>query len=124
MENEENTLTVYKTIKDRYGKKHRVYSARFKDMQTITEFTTKYSPMAFSLYALAPVLDGDGNPETTKDGKIRFDNGFVDDLLEMVDLALDHKESKEEIMEWLDIETAKEIVNLLLGLSSFKKKQM
>ena len=42
MENEENTLSVYRIVRDRYGKKHKVYSARFKDIQTVTDFTTKY----------------------------------------------------------------------------------
>lgn len=123
MDNEENTLTVYRTVIDRYGKKHKVYSARFKDLQVITDFTTKYSPDAFSEYALAPVIDEDGNLEHKKDGRLNFDNGFPDALFEIVDIALDHRETKEQILEWLDLEIAREIVLLLLGMSSFKKKQ-
>ena len=46
MENEENTLSVYRIVRDRYGKKHKVFSARFKDIQTVTDFTTKYDPDA------------------------------------------------------------------------------
>lgn len=123
MDNEENTLTAYRTVRDRNGRKHKVYSARFKDLQTVTDFTTKYSPDYFSEYAFAPVLDEDGNLEKNADGSVNFDNGFAEDVLEIVELALDHKESREQIMEWLDLETAREIVLLLLGMSSFKKKQ-
>lgn len=56
MENEENTLSVYRTVRDRYGKKHRGYSARFKDILKVTDFTTKYDPQSFALYAMYPVL--------------------------------------------------------------------
>ena len=120
--NEENVVSVYRTVKDRYGKKHKIYSARFKDIQTVTDFTTKYDPESFALYAMAPVIDEDGEIEQTPDGKVNFDNGFVDDVLEIVELALDHRETKEQINEWLDLEVAKEIVLLLLGMSTFKKK--
>lgn len=123
MENEENTLSVYRTVRDRYGKKHRVYSARFKDIQTVTDFTTKYDPQSFALYAMAPVVDEDGEVETLADGRVNFNNGFADDVLEIVELALDYRETKEQINEWLDIELAQEIVHLLLGMSTFKKKR-
>lgn len=121
---EQNVVTIYHTVRDRNGKKHRVYSARFKDLQTITEFTEKYNADAFGYYMLAPVLDEDGNIERLADGKINYNNGFLDDLMDIVELALDHRESREQIGEWLDLEIAKEIVLTFLGLSSFKKKQM
>lgn len=121
---EENVVSAYRTVRDRYGKKHKVYSARFKDIQTVTDFTTKYDPASFALYAFAPVMDEDGELETLPNGKINFDNGFADDVMEIVEIALDHRETKEQINEWLDIETATQIVQLLLGLSTFKKKQI
>lgn len=120
----DNTITAYKTIRDRHNKKHRVYSVRFKDLQIVTEFTEKYSPDSFGLYALAPVIDEDGNVEHDSAGNINYDNGFLEDLLEIVDLALDHRESREQIMEWLDLDTGREIVMMFLGMSSMKKKQM
>jgi len=121
MENEENTLSVYRTVRDRYGKKYKVYSARFKDIQTVTDFTTKYDPECFALYVMAPVVDEDGEVEQLPDGRINFGNGFAEDVLEIVELALDYRETKEQINEWLDIELAQEIVHLLLGMSTFKK---
>lgn len=123
-DNNENTLTLYETIRDRNGKKHRIYSARFKDLQTITDFTEKYNADTFGLYMLAPVLDENGEVERDADGNINYNNGFVDDLMEIVELALDHRETREQIEEWLDLDIAKEIVLMFLGLSSFKKKQM
>ena len=120
--NEENVVSVYRTVKDRHGKKHKVYSARFKDIQTVTDFTTKYDPGSFALYAFAPVVDEDGELDVLPDGRVNFDNGFADDVMEIVELALDHRETKEQINEWLDLEVAAEIVQLLLGLSAFKKK--
>lgn len=123
MADNDNTLTLYETVRDRYGKKHRIYSVRFKDLQIVTEFTEKYNPDAFGYYALAPVMDEDGNIERKPDGSINYDNGFLDDLYEMVGLALDHRETREQIEEWLDLDLAKEIIKVFLGLSSFKKKQ-
>lgn len=121
---DENVISKYQIVKDRYGKKHRVYSVRFKDLQTVTEFTQKYAPDGFAMYAMAPVLDEDGNVEYKADGSMNFDNGFVDDLYDMIDLALDHRETREQIDEWLDFETAQEIIMVFLGMSELKKKLM
>ncbi|MDY6350400.1 MAG: hypothetical protein SPL62_07915 [Selenomonas sp.] len=120
---DENVLSLYEVIRDRDGRKHRVYSARFKDLQTITSFTERYNADGFGYYMLAPVLDEDGNVEHKSDGSINYDNGFLDDLFEIVELALDHRESREQIEAWLDIELARQIVVTFLGLSSFKKKR-
>lgn len=121
---QENTLSCYSIITDRKGKKHRIYSARFKDLQTITDFTTKYEPGHLDMYALAPVLDDDGQLMYDDDGNIVFDTGFQDDLFEIIGIALDHRETREEIEQWLDFVLAEEIIVMLLNLSSFKKKQM
>lgn len=120
----ENVLSLYETVRDRNGKKHRIYSARFKDLQTITTFTEKYDPNAFGFYMLAPVIDDEGNVEHDADGNIDYGNGFIDDLMEIVELALDHRETREQIEEWLDIDIARYIITTFLGLSSFKKKVM
>jgi hypothetical protein len=119
---DENVLSRYEVVVDRYGKKHKVYSVRFKDVKTVTKFTENYSPDLFTTYLLAPVLDDDGKPETDKDGHIVYDNGFYDDLMEVIELALDGRETKEQIDEWLDMATAQVIVDKFLGLSQFKKK--
>lgn len=121
---EDNPISMYETVIDRYGKKHKVYSVRFKDVRTVTKFTEKYSPDAFGMYILSPVLDEDGNPEVDRDGNINYNNGFYDDLLEVIELALDERESREQIETWLDVNTAREIVMVFLGLSQFKKKVM
>lgn len=36
---DDNVIGLYEVIRDRYGKKHKVYSARFKDLHTIQQFT-------------------------------------------------------------------------------------
>lgn len=118
-----NFISLYEVVKDRYGKKHKIYSVRFKDVQTVMQFTEKYSTEFFSVYLLTPVIDEEGNVEKNKDGSINTDNGFYDDLLDLIQLALDYKETKEEIEEWLDMNTAQMIVETFIGLSQFKKKQ-
>ena len=120
--NNVNTISMYETVTDRFNKKHKVFSVRFKDLQTVTSFTEKYSPDFFAEYMLAPVIDDDGNVEVDKDGNINYDNGFKEDLMEMVMLALDNRETQEQIEEWLDLVLAREIIMKFLGLSQFKKK--
>ena len=122
--NNDNVIGLYEIVRDRYGKKHKVYSARLKDMRTVTAFTEKYNPESFGLYLFAPVVDEDGEVEHDAEGNINYDNGFSDDLLEMVELALDHRETKEQIMEWLDIDVAKIIVITFLRISQFKKNSL
>lgn len=119
---DDNVLSTYEVVADRYGKKHKVFSVRFKDVKTVTKFTESYSPELFPAYLLAPVLDEDGKPELDKDGHIVYDNGFYDDLMEVIELALDGRETREQIDEWLDMATAQEVVEKFLGLSQFKKK--
>lgn len=122
---ENNVLSVYDVVIDRNGKKHKVFSVRFKDLQTVTSFTEKYNPDCFGMYLMAPVFDEDsGEVQKTKDGSIDYNNGFYDDLMEVIDLALDGRETRDEIGEWLDMAIAKDIVMKFLGLSTMKKKPM
>lgn len=120
---DDNVIGLYEIVRDRYGKKHKVYSARFKDLHTIMNFTQHYSPDSFGLYMLAPVIDKDGEVDMDAEGNINYDNGFYDDLMEMIEMALDHRETREQIEEWLDIEVARNIIMVYLRVSQFKKKQ-
>lgn len=119
-----NTIAMYETVTDRHNKKHKVYSVRFKDLQTVTSFTEKYNPDYFGEYMLAPVINEDGNVDIDSEGNINYDNGFHDDLMEIVLLALDNRETREQVEEWLDLVIAREIILKFLGLSQFKKKLM
>jgi len=53
---DENVIAAYEVVKDRYNKKHKVFSVRFKDIQTVTKFTETYSPEYFGAYLIAPVV--------------------------------------------------------------------
>lgn len=119
----DNVIGLYEIVRDRYGKKHKVYSAKFKDLHTIMNFTQHYSPDSFGLYMLAPVIDKDGEVDMDAEGNINYDNGFYDDLMEMIEMALDHRETREQIEEWLDVEVARNIIMVYLRVSQFKKKQ-
>lgn len=124
MENEknnENVIGLYEVVRDRYGKKHKVYSAKLKDMQTVTHFTERYNPDSFGLYLFSPVVDEDGEIEHDAEGNINYDNGFREDLMEIIDLALDHRESHKQIEEWLDLDVARLIIITFLRVSQFKK---
>ena len=120
---ENNTISLYETVIDRYNKKHKVFSVRFKDMQIVTSFTEKYNPEFLTVYLLAPAVE-DGEIVKDKNGKVDYNNGFHDDLLEIIECALDYRETREQIEEWLDMNIARQIIELFLGMSQFKKKVM
>lgn len=117
----DNVIGLYEIVRDRYGKKHKVYSAKLKDMQTVTHFTERYNPDSFGLYLFSPVVDADGEIDMDAEGNINYDNGFRDDLMEIIDLALDHRESRKQIDEWLDLDVARLIILTFLRVSQFKK---
>lgn len=58
------------------------------------------------------------------ESNINYDNGFYDDLMEMIEMALDHRETREQIEEWLDIEVARNIIMVYLRISQFKKSSV
>lgn len=90
-------------------------------MQTVTHFTERYNPDSFGMYLFSPVVDTDGEIEHDAEGNINYDNGFRDDLMEIIDLALDHRESHSQIDEWLDLDIARLIILTFLRVSQFKK---
>ena len=49
---------------------------------------------------------------------------FMSGIYEIIEMALDYKETREEIKEWLDFNLITLIIQEFLGLSQFKKKQM
>lgn len=123
----ENLLGFYETIKDRDGKAHRVYSCKIKDLCKLKEFTTKYNPVYLQIQALEPWLDDEGKPKMDEDGNalLMFQNPeFMDGIYEVVEMALDYKETRKDIEKWLDFSLLVDIVQTFLGLSQFKKKVM
>lgn len=126
-ENKDNIFKIYEEIKDRSGKIHRVYSCKLKDLPKLTTFTTKYNPMFLRIQALDPWLDDKGNKKTDKDGNLMFmyqNPEFMDGIYEIIELALNNEETKEQIEEWIDFNLIIEIIQVFLGLSQFKKKLM
>ena len=123
----DDIFKIYEEVKDREGKIHRVYSCKLKDLAKLTTFTTKYNPMFLQVQALDPWLDEKGNKKTDKDGNLMFmyqNPEFMDGIYEIIELALNNAETKEQIQEWIDFNLITEIIQIFLGLSQFKKKLM
>lgn len=126
-ENNNNIFKIYEEVKDRNGKIHRVYSCKLKDLAKLTNFTTKYNPTNLQLIALLPWLDEKGNPKVDKDGNILFmhqNPEFIDGIFEILEMALNGEETKEQIEQWADFKLIVYIIDTFLGLSQFKKKEM
>ena len=101
----DDIFKIYEEVKDREGKIHRVYSCNLKDLAKLTTFRTKYNPMFLQVQALDPWLDEKGNKKTDKDGNLMFmyqNPEFMDGIYEIIELALNNAETKEQIQEWID----------------------
>ena len=119
---EKDSFSCYETVKDRNGKKHKIYSVMVNDRFTVAKFMETYNPDLLFMRFIQPVIDSDGIEEIDANGDPVYDSEPVDDLLEIIDLALDKRESREEILKWLDIDTANEIIFRFARMSQLKKK--
>lgn len=118
---------LYKEITDREGKKHKIYSCKIKDLNKLVDFTSKYNPVYLQIQALELWVDDNGEPKLDENKKPMYmyqNPSFIDGIYEIIEMALDFKETREEIKEWLDFNLITLIIKEFLGLSQFKKKQM
>ena len=110
-------------IIDSNGKKHRVYPTQLKYIQEVAEFLSKVNPdFIFSNFMIAET-DEFGTLERTDEGKLIYGKSFTEELLDMVEIALRHKEKREDILDWLDLGVAQEIISALIGISQVSKKK-
>lgn len=120
----ENVYTQLEIIVDSNGKKHKVYPCPILHLQEVSQFLAKINPeFIFSSFMIAET-DEMGILKRTDDGKIIYGETMIEDLLDIVEIALRHKEKREDIKKWLDIGVAQEIVEVLIGLSQVKKKKL
>ncbi|WP_371380742.1 hypothetical protein [Sporomusa aerivorans] len=118
----ENKYTHSVLIYDADNKKHKVYPVPLLYIQEVAQFLSKINPdFLFSNFMIAET-DEYGTLERAEDGKLIYGITFTEELLEIVEIALRFKESKEDIRKWLDIGVTQEIVQVLIGLSQVKKK--
>lgn len=71
-------------------------------------------------------LNEDGGAKLDANGNVMYmyqNDDFMNGIYEIIELALNYKETKEQILEWLDFKLIEEIIQIFLGLSQFKKKQ-
>ena len=71
--------------------------------------------------------EDNGEPKQNENGQVMYmyqNDSFMNGIYEVIELALNYKETKEQILEWLDFKLIEEIITIFLGLSQFKKKVM
>ena len=83
------------------------------------------------MYLQVQMLDiwyeDNGEPKQNENGQVMYmyqNDSFMNGIYEVIELALNYKETKEQILEWLDFKLIEEIITIFLGLSQFKKKVM
>lgn len=106
-------FTAYEEVECRDGIKRRVYPAKLKYKDLIKKLTPKFNDI-FILDNIFSDLD-DKHKDSVDDAW----NAMMDLLV----LAFDEKYTKEEILEFLDLNSAPRVFEIFYGLSSLKKKQ-
>lgn len=127
MEQKNSFFGLTEKVVDRDGKYHEIYSCKLKDLNKLTEFTSKYNPMYLQVQMLDIWLNEDGGAKLDANGNVMYmyqNDDFMNGIYEIIELALNYKETKEQILEWLDFKLIEEIIQIFLGLSQFKKKAM
>lgn len=127
MEQKNSFFGLTEKVIDRDGKTHEVYSCKLKDLNKLTDFTSKYNPMYLQVQMLDIWIDDNGEPKQDTNGQVMYmyqNDIFMNGIYEIIELALNYKETREQILEWLDFKLIEEIIKIFLGLSQFKKKVM
>lgn len=127
MEQKNSFLGLTEKVVDRDGNSHEIYSCKLKDLNKLTAFTSKYNPMYLQVQMLDIWLDESGEPKVDMNGNTMYmyqNDSFMNGIYEIIELALNYKETRKQILEWLDFKLIEEIITIFLGLSQFKKKVM
>lgn len=104
-------FTAYEDVMCRDGVKRRVYPAKLKYKDLIRKLTPKFN----DVFILENIIT-DGANDTEVDEAWNA-------MLDLLFLAFDEKYTKEEITEWLDLDSVPKVFEIFYGLSSLKKKQ-
>jgi hypothetical protein len=118
----DNKYIHSETIIDAKGKKHKVYPTPILYIQDVARFLAKINPDFVFGSFMIPDIDEEGILKRTENGDLIYGEELLENLLDVVEIAVRHKEKREDIKQWLDIGLAKEIVETLIGLSQVKKK--
>jgi len=118
-----NVYTLCESIIDVDGKKHKIYPCPLIDIPEVAAYVAKVNPDFIFASFLLPDLDDEGAVKRDDEtGKIIYGRSAVDELVSVVEIALRHKETPEQIMQWMDIGLGQQIVETLIGMSQIKKK--
>lgn len=111
-----DVYTAFEVIEDRNGNEHFIYAAMLDWKDKIRYFMKKLDhPDILAYDILKPKVNHDGSISRTYS-----DEGY-EAILEMIYLAVNKKETKEEIRRWLDLRTARQIIDVFLDVSHYKR---
>ena len=115
---------AFEIIVDRFNKEHKIYPALLKDFAEIRHLTMKFNDQAMLANILQPKFESDGTLVKTDDGDIEYDNSAIDAMMEVILMALNGKENKEQVEKWLDFKIARRIIEIYYDISHLKKNEM
>lgn len=119
---EKNVYTNAVIVLDAEGKKHRVYPAPILKVSEVAAFVATVNvDFLFSMF-LVPDVDVDGSIlRDDESGKVVYGKAAMEEALDIVEIALRWKESREDISKWLDVCTLQQILLALIGLSQIEE---
>lgn len=72
MEQKNSFFGLTEKVVDRDGKYHEIYSCKLKDLNKLTEFTSKYNPMYLQVQMLDIWLNEDGGAKLDANGNVMY----------------------------------------------------
>ena len=120
-----NVYTLCETVVDFDGKKHKVYPTPWEYTQNVSYLLSKLNidfPFNSLMINDIEISDGITGIKRLDNGHISYGQEIKDEIIEVIEIGLRFKETKEQIKKWMDIGLAKEIIEIMIGLSQIKKK--
>jgi hypothetical protein len=110
------------TLRD--GKKYKISPATFKQARFLMRNIVKINVDNMFLNFIPIIKDNDQGEVDLKTSpdEMLIENENIDILMEIMEIAFrKHNLSKDEIEEFVDLNIAREVINILIGLSGLKK---
>lgn len=109
-------------ITDSEGNKHRIYPMKLKDRVEVVRLMSKINDSIIYANFIIPKFNEDGSVKLNENGEIEYDDEPCEALLKLAEIAT--KQTRKQLLEWLDVYSATKLIEKFLNISQLKKKMM
>lgn len=114
-------FTALGIVVDRYGREHKVYPAKLVWKDEIRRLTVRFNDAQIISNLLNYEVDKDTGKPIFEDDELVYNDQAFDALMDIIVFALDEKETKEQILQWIDVALVREIIEVFYDISNLKK---